>query len=138
MERFKIYTLIDITESKQNRKEPGKEIAWQQQQNFQMLLQTIGLRVNPVYHESPSVEFAELSNFNFGDHYKGSHRVWTFEFISEYDGALTDSFGRQEGLLIEDLHFVPVITDLTETATLNIPIFNSKDSDFKNILVYTV
>jgi hypothetical protein len=103
-----------------------------------MLLQTIGLRVNPIYLDTPTVEFLDLKKLHFGDQYSGSHRVWTFNFHIEYDGGLTDALGRPEGLLVDDLHFVPVIDSLTETIELSISIFNSRDTDLKNILVYAV
>jgi hypothetical protein len=138
MQRFQIQTLLDITETKQLRKEPDKEHQWQQQQNFTMLLQTIGLRVNPIYIGSPEVEIVDLNGYSFGEMFKGSHRVWTFEFAIEYDGGFTDELGRPEGLLVDDLHFVPMILGLEETVTIPIPIFNSRDTESKNILVYAV
>ena len=136
MQRFKIHTLFDITETRQNRKEPGREHHWQQQQNFVMLLQTIGMRVNPQYEDGPTVEEVNLENYHFGSDYKGVHRVWTWEFYIEYDGGFTDSFGDPTGLLVDNLHFVPMIVNLDETVNFRIDMFDSQSTDYRNILVY--
>lgn len=136
MQRFSILTLFDITETKQHRKEPGREVEWQQQQNFQMLLQVIGLRVNPLYRSSPVVNEVNLKDYQFGSEYKGKQRVWTFNFEIEYDGGFTDPMGREEGLLVELLHFVPMITGLTETVDIAIPMFDTQAGQYRNTLVY--
>ena len=136
MQRFSILTLLDITETKQHRKEPGRELEWQQQQNFQMLLQVIGLRVNPLYRSGPTVDEVNLKDYHFGSSYKGTQQVWTFNFEIEYDGGFADTLGRQEGLLVSDLHFVPMITDLTETVKLAIPMFDTQAGQYRNTLVY--
>lgn len=137
MQRFKIHTLLDITETKQYRKEPGREFSWQQQQNFVMLTQTIAMRVNPLYDNCPSVEEVNLKQYQFGTEFKGTHKVWTWEFYIEYDGGFTDTLGRPEGLLIDDLHFVPMIVGLEETATFPMALFDSQSPQHRNILVYT-
>lgn len=136
MQRFKVLTLLDITETQQHRKETGLELEWQQQQNFQMLLQVIGLRVNPLYRSSPLINEVNLKDYHFGSEYKGNHLVWDFAFEIEYDGGFEDTLGRQEGLLIELLHFVPMITGLTETAKLTVPMFNTQAGQYRNTLVY--
>ena len=136
MQRFKVLTLLDITETQQHRKEAGRELEWQQQQNFQMLLQVIGLRVNPLYRTGPTVEEANLKDYQFGSEYKGRHLMWEFVFEIEYDGGFTDSLGREEGLLVELLHFVPMITGLTETADLSIPMFDTQAGQYRNTIVY--
>jgi len=136
MQRFSILTLLDITETKQHRKETGRELEWQQQQNFQMLLQVIGLRVNPLYRSGPIVDEVNLKEYHFGSEYKGRQQVWTFNFEIEYDGGFTDSLGREEGLLVSDLHFVPMIAGLTETVELVIPMFDTQAGQYRNTLVY--
>ena len=136
MQRFKIETLLDITETKQYRKEPGKEFPWQQQQNFVMLLQTIGMRVNPQYNTAPQVDEVNLKDYHFGTSFKGIHNVWSWEFYIEYDGDFTDAVGNPIGLLLQDLHFVPMITELTETVKLRMSMFDSRGIDSRNILVY--
>jgi len=136
MQRFSILTLLDITETKQHRKEAGRELEWQQQQNFQMLLQVIGLRVNPLYRSGPTVDEVNLKEYHFGSDYKGRQQVWTFNFEIEYDGGFADAMGRQEGLLVDDLHFVPMIIGLKETAELAIPMFDTQAGQYRNTIVY--
>lgn len=136
MQRFTLHTLFDITETKQYRKEPGHEFAWQQQQNFVMLIQTISMRVNPLYETSPTVEEANLKDYHFGSAYKGVQKVWTWQFYIEYDGGFTDSTGNPAGLLVNDLHFVPMIVGLDETASFRLAMFDSQSPDYRNIIVY--
>lgn len=136
MQRFTVHTLLDITETRQFKHMPGNELAKLQQQNFSTLLQTIGLRVNPLYERAPKVEEVNLKDYHFGSNFKGVHKMWTFTFAIEYDGGFADRFGNQAGMLIEDLHFVPVIAGLEETADLNIAMFNTKDPNYCNTLIY--
>ena len=136
MQNFTLLTLIDISENKQYSKEPGKEKQHHQQQNFVMLLQTIGLRVNPLYNNSPKVEEVNLKDYHFGSAYRGQHNLWTFNFSIEYDGGFTDKLGRPEGLLLDDLHFVPVITGLDETIEMSLAVFDTQNTELRNTIVY--
>jgi hypothetical protein len=151
MKSFKILTLVDITETNQYRRELGKELQKDQQQNFQMLIQTIGLRVNPIYTAGPTCEivainpkphglrtYTQLSTTNFGKKYTGNHKVWTFNFTIEYDGGLTDASSNDVGFLIQDLNLVPFIPQLTETVEFEIPVFDTKNFDYKNTLIYSI
>lgn len=136
MQRFIIQTLIDITETKQFRHQPGQELAKNQQQNFSVLLQTIGLRANPIFTQGPRVEEQDLKEFYFGSAYKGMHNVWTFVFDIEYIGAFSDQYSDM-GLLTTDLHFVPIITGLNETIDPKLAVFDTSSSEYRNTVVYT-
>lgn len=138
MKTYRIVTLVDITETKQYRREPNKDLEREQQQNFQMLLQTIGMRVNPSYRKSPSVELCDLNKMFFGREFKGSQRVWTWDFETEYEGGFTDVAGNEVGLLVNDLHYVPFTPDLTETVEFKIPVFDTQSSDYRNTVIYTL
>ena len=135
MKRFKILTLVDITETKQNRKEVNKEFEYQQQQNFTMLIQTIGMRVNPMYDISPKILNEDVKSHNFGSAFKGKQTIWSWEFYIEFDGGFTDDSGKETGLLESDLNLIPVITNLDETATFNFPVFNTKDPATANTYI---
>ena len=50
---YKLYTLVDITHTGQHRNEPGKETLRWKEQNFNTLLQTLGIRANITYFASP-------------------------------------------------------------------------------------
>jgi hypothetical protein len=137
MQSFTIQTLVDVTETRAFKHQDGTELAKLQQQNFMTMLQTIGLRANPIFNIGPVVEETNLENCFFGTAYKGIQRVWTFKFDIEYDGAFVDAVGNDVGLLSSDLHYVPVITDLTETIDLRLAVFDTSSTDFRNTVVYT-
>lgn len=136
MEKITVVTLIDITETKQHRKEPGKELQIKQQQNFLTLLQTISMRVNPVYDRSPKIEMSDGTIYKFGSMIARDQKIWIFEFYFDYEGGFTDDRGSKIGLLIEDLHLIPVIDNLQETATLEIPVFDTKTDQHRNTIIF--
>lgn len=136
MKEFTVHTLVDITETGQRRKEPGKEVAYFQQQNFTMLLQTIGMRVNPHYSAGPKTKEDDVSKYGFGSSHKGTHRVWTFKFNIEYEDGFTDSSGNKAGLLVEDLNFIPMILNLEETADIDPALLDTKNPEKKNTIVF--
>jgi hypothetical protein len=135
MQYFRIYTLIDITETKQYRKEDGRELEKKQQQNFSSLLQTISLRVNPSYDRSPVSSYLSKEDNRFGTRYQGDQKVWKFDFHIEYDGGFTDEQGNPFGLLVKDIHLVPVIANLTESVTLELSAFDTVSDEYKNTII---
>ena len=123
--RFKLHTLVDITETKARRGDDYTLV--RQQQNFLTVLQTIGLRVNPSYNTSPIVVEAVPKSFNLGTEYKGKHRVWTFVFEIEYqDGTDIET-------MISDFEYVPIISGLDETAKFTNDSFITCDLAINNI-----
>jgi len=136
MEKFTVITLIDITETKQYRKEPGRELEIQQQQNFLTLMQTIGMRVNPSYPRSPVIDLNFKQQHVFGSKISMPQKVWKFDFYFVYYGGLTDSNGKPGGLLIDDLHLIPVISELTESITLDLAVFDTKSTEYKNTIIF--
>lgn len=135
MNQFTIYTLVDITRTNQYRKELGREKQKLQQQNFDMLIQTIGMRANPSFVEDPVVSVAPVTAYNFGNQLSGIHTIWTFQFYIEHENSLTDETGNLCGFLIEDLQFVPIITGLDETCSFETAIFNTKSRDYCNTII---
>ena len=124
--RFKLHTLVDITETNSRRGEDP--IAYRQQQNYLTVMQTIGLRVNPTYVKAPSITNEIPSKLGLGSTFKTKHNVWTYEFDIDYDGSLS------EETLVNDFHLVPIITELTETAKINQAQFITKNPDKNNII----
>lgn len=135
MKSFTVVTLVDITETKQYRREPGNDVQRHQQQNFQMLLQTIGMRVNPMNIVSPVCQMTDLSTLTVGSNYAGMHRVWTFKFDIEYASGLTSVDGNEAGLLLADLHFVPFTPGLAETFNVEVPVFDTLSPDNRNTVI---
>ena len=93
--------------------------------------------MNPSFARSPVCAEHNLKDWRFGSAYKGVQQVWSFDFEIEYDGAFADQFDNPTGLLTQDLHFVPVIDNLTETIKLKLAVFDTNSSDYRNTVVYT-
>ena len=123
--RFKLYTLVDITETGARRGEDPK--LHRQQQNYLTVMQTIGLRVNPTYVKSPQVIEDIPSKYNLGSKYKNKQSIWEYVFDIDYDGALDID------TLQNDFDLIPIITDLDETAKFENAHFITKKSDVCNI-----
>ena len=123
---FRIDTLIDITETKARRQDNDK-FAYKQQANFQTLLQTLGLRTQVFYDDSPSFDKLSTSKFDFSDKYIGKQNVWTFDFYIEYEDGLSLD------MLTEDFDLIPIITGLNETIDTDKALFRTTGKD-KNIL----
>lgn len=135
MQTFTIYTLVDITETGQYGRGAGTELEKQQQQNFLTLTQTIGLRVNPIYDRKPKrIEDFDMKSQPFGSKFKGQHTVWKWDFYIEYDGGFKTDVS-EYGLLEQDLHFIPIITDLTETAKFSRPVFDTQTDQDRNTVI---
>lgn len=106
--RINMFTLIDITETHARRGDDKFRI--HQQQNYQSVIQTIGIRANPIIIDASS-GIQDVSKMSFG--YKGDHRLWKLCF--EFD--LTDAHSIEQ--LIEDMHMIPIIPELDETIKTN-------------------
>lgn len=128
--RFRVHTLVDITETGARRGENAHEVS--QQQNFLTFLQTLGLRANPTVTSSPRCERGGAKKHGFGDKYKGTHLVWTFEFDVEFEGGLS------EEMLKEDFDLVPVITNLDETAKNEDGVFRCRSAYNTNIVFLNI
>lgn len=118
--RYKIYTLVDITRTGQYRNEPGMELAKLQQQNFDTVVQTIGMRANLAYTTPPKVKIDLPSNYKLD----GSElaNIWIFEWEVDKEDLflhLNDDVAR----LKEDFDLVPFISGLTETIKYSPAIF---------------
>ena len=124
--RFKLHTLVDITETNSRRGEDP--VAYRQQQNYLTVMQTIGLRVNPTYVKAPIVIKEIPSKLGLGSAFKTKQNVWTYEFDIEYEGSLSVE------TLVNDFNLVPIITELTETAKFSQAQFISTNPDKNNII----
>lgn len=123
--KFILKTLVDITETKSRFQ--SEETQWKQQQNYLTVLNTVGIRCNPHPLQTPSVEEITGTSVGFGTRYRTSQRVWTWYFEIPYGDTSID-------LLKKDFNMVPVITGLTETAQLNVPVFETFDEKNLNII----
>jgi hypothetical protein len=71
---YTCYTLFDIPD-RGNRS---------QVRNWNTLIQILSLRTQPFITKFPEFVIEDLSNYNFGKHYTGQAKVWSFEFEFEY------------------------------------------------------
>jgi len=115
-----IYTTVDITNTGQYRTEPGKESDRWREQNFQTVLQTLGIRGNISYRKSPIQ--MEISGHIFGFNTNNIIRVWQFDFSTERE-HLFEKENDPVGYMIEDFDAVPFISGLDESMEQNYDVF---------------
>jgi hypothetical protein len=129
-----LYTTVDITQT--NVRIKSNIEGWSQQRNQQRnldtLIQTIGLRSQPI---NVYVEQTVSSPYPFG---LGSNlpeicNIWVMAFDIEHDKA----FGNECELLLKDLNYVPLINGLTETQPAFPPVFQTTGT-FKNINIISL
>ena len=127
MARYKLITLVDITRSNPARSETDK-IKLGQQANFNSLLQSIGLRSNVSWISDPREVNGSLPYPLEG---KAVHWIWEFD-VEREDTFLKDN--DPVGLLLEDLHGVPIIDGLNNNVAIEPAAFQTA-SENANIWV---
>jgi len=115
MARYTIKTTVDITRSNPDR-EDTDQIRQGQQSNFNTLLQGIGMRSNVDWNRDPIRVLED----------DVAYWYWTFE-VERADTFLDGD--DPTGLLKQDLHGIPVLRNLTETANLTTPAFITKNGE---------
>jgi hypothetical protein len=128
---YKLYTLVDITHTGQYRHEPGKERQWQQEQNFNTVIHTLGLRSNIFYNGGS--QLLEVKGSLVGFDTDDILRVWRFDWTTEADYYTMDN--DPLGFLKQDFHLVPYIGNLGESMTQTHRVFNTQDPG-KNIVFH--
>ena len=119
MTNYVAYTLVDISNTKEGKITRNK-LHFFQQQNLNALIQTIGLRSQPL---EPSVNVLlaqDVVNFGFGKQYQGLHTVWKLQFSIEHGGAIENM-----EQLLADCNGIPVYTGLEETAEITSKCFET-------------
>lgn len=119
---YKLYTLVDITNTGQNRTEVGKEAARWKEQNFQTVLQALGIRSNIHYDHKPDT--LEVAGRTVGFDTDEIIRVWRFDFSTERE-YLYEKDGDPVGYLKDDFHMVPYISGLDELMEQKYAVFNT-------------
>jgi hypothetical protein len=110
---YSLYTLVDITATGQYRSRNDLERL--QQQNFDTLIQTIGLAGNLMYDKPPTIIPGDI----FGNQ---DQKCWYFEWYMERE-HLFEVDGDELARLKELFEFVPFIASLAETAKFEITAF---------------
>lgn len=119
---YKLYTLVDITNTGQHRNESGKESDRWREQNFQTVLQTLGIRANINFSQKPSE--LEVNGRLVGFDTDDIIRVWRFDFSTERD-FLFENEDDPVGYLKQDFHLVPYISGLSELMEQKYAVFNT-------------
>jgi hypothetical protein len=117
---YTLYTTVDITHTGQYRPEPGKETDRWKEQNFQTLLQTMGIRANISYRRSP--DMVQVSGKQLGFETDTLVRAWRFDFSTEREGFF-EKDGDPVGCMIADFEGVPYIAGLDESMEQNYNVF---------------
>ena len=134
MEKIQVRTLIDVTPTGISRYQLSKELEHNQQKNWITLLQAIELRSLIEFDQPAVCETLDLRALGFGEKHRGTHAMWTFVFTIDRDFAYADEKSRV-GLLMHDLHEVPIIRNLTETINMNRPVFDTQSRFYRNTVV---
>lgn len=108
MARYKIKTTVDITRSNPDRGDPD-QVRQAQQNNFNTLIQAIGMRANIEWIHNPLRSMLESQG-------KIAYWLWEFE-VDQADVFLSN--GDPVALLKQDLQGVPILKNLTETETFS-------------------
>ena len=118
--RYELYTTVDITSTGQYRPTERSNVQYKKEQNFQTVVQTIGIRANVAYSKLPEVLHVKGSTLGFNT--TGIISVWRFEFETERDN-LFESNNNPVGYLIDDFEGVPFIAGLDEPMEQNYNVF---------------
>lgn len=110
--QYRLYTTVDISHTKQYRNEDGKEQARSQQQNFDTLLNTIGMRSNIQFDYDPKVIVAVPQDYGMIGNKLSN--IWSFEWRVEMEYVFLADHD-DVALLKNDFKLVPYIPNLTET-----------------------
>jgi hypothetical protein len=124
-ELVSIYTLVDITHTKDNNPK-GTTHSFKQEQNFNTILQVLGLRTQIIVESIECIKSQSMSGHGFGSYYSGKNDVWELRVKSETD----DIWKNDEDPLyyaIHDCDGIPIYTGLDETTTLLPSIFTIDD-----------
>lgn len=122
MARYRIITLVDITFNPNTRSETDP-IKLGQIANFNSLVQAIGLRSNVDWTSNPKKCTGRLPEPADG---KATHWVW--EFGSEREDVFLHN-GDPVGLLKDDLHGVPVVDGLENSAIIDPSAFQTRNGN---------
>jgi len=131
---IEIWTLIDVSRTGITRPSQGTQLEIDQHRNFITLTQCLELRSIISYDNPPVSQIIDIKNLGFGLEYKGKNKVWIFQFKPDRDGVYKNQ-NNEIGLLLDDLHAVPVIKNLTESINIGVAIFDLKDSKNKNTII---
>mgnify|MGYP006279983257 CR=1 FL=1 len=119
---YKLYTLVDITHTKKFKASTGKEYLAHKEQNFNTVLQTLGMRSNIWYDTGPLI--TEVKGSLVGFETDEILRLWRFDWVTERDN-LYEEGEDPVAHLKKDFHLVPYINGLDEAMQQTYAVFNT-------------
>ena len=108
MSLFTAYTLVDISNTQETKHDRNK-LQFFQQQNLNTLVQTIGLRSQPLDIGVQAIMTQDIVDYGFGKQYHGLHTVWKFNFSIEHSNVF-DYNGKKLHHLINDADGVATVS----------------------------
>jgi hypothetical protein len=120
-----IYTLVDITPTGVISQTQQNLFQRNQQRNWETVQQLVNLRNHAMIVAEPhSPRTVDLIQHKFGARYQGQQKCWKAIFTV---GAVTpDNYHKELDRFVYDFDIVPIITGLTETVSLPVPLFSTK------------
>lgn len=112
---YTAYSLIDLTSTRVTNSKSKDIIGYNQEQNYNVFLQLLGMRSQPIIYTQKILLKQQLSNYEFGSQYTGEHTVWKIDFSTEYEGAWCKGDDMTYHLHY-DSHDAPITSGLHETA----------------------
>lgn len=127
--RYAAYTTVDVTQTNVRIKNNSNDWSLQrnQQRNLDTLIQTLGLRSQPIII-AVSSNIVNPRGCGLGENLPEMAIVWEVLFDVEHEEA----FGKNCEIALKDLNYVPIINGLTETEPAFPPVFQTTGT-FKNI-----
>tara|TARA_B110000046_G_scaffold72060_2_gene79949 strand:+ start:1433 stop:1849 length:417 start_codon:yes stop_codon:yes gene_type:complete len=135
MINYTAYTLVDITNTNENKMAKHKG-AFLQQQNLNTLVQTIGIRSQPLESKVTVKMAQDVVKYGFGKRYQGLHTVWQLNFSIEH----TDVFNYNDidlYHLYKDADGVAIYTGLEESKEITTRCFETVDPTLVNLYFKT-
>ena len=127
--RFRALSLLDITKTGVSRNklaDDQKRVA--QFANYMTVENCLQLRSNIKILTVPKGKKMDISNYKFGDNFRGEHMVWEFTFEPETPEAINIK------TLNEDFNLIPMLTELDETINISNGVYITDDEDHTNLL----
>ena len=129
MIHYTAHTLVDISNTNDRYSD---KLSFYQQQNLNTLIQTIGLRSQPLDAKIGCNMAQDIVEYGFGTEYKGLHTVWRLDFSIEHSNVFANNDDKTF-YLKNDSDGVAIYTKLEETAEINSKVFETINKKLVNL-----
>tara|TARA_B110000902_G_scaffold140085_1_gene161788 strand:+ start:5256 stop:5732 length:477 start_codon:yes stop_codon:yes gene_type:complete len=132
LEFFTAYSLVDVTDSSISDPNDADVDGYNQAQNLNVLLQTLGLRAQAIISSVTTRTSQAMADYSFGTDYTGNQTMWLVKFATEYKGA----WAKDADLtyhLVQDCDSIAITTLLGDTAAITPKQFDTSNAAKKNL-----